>query len=258
MATMRMFSRYFIIPIARRHKWKSFCEIGAQFGTNIDELLKLSIENYVVIDPCFDKDLQIKYSSDPRVKVLRFNSLDALASSELLPAGMSFDCILIDGDHNWYTVFNELNTIHKRGLLRTGGYVFLHDIEWPYGRRDMYYQPDTIPAQFRHPFAQKGVIRGQSALVETGGAQSAFMNAKEEGGPKNGVLTAVEDFVAEHRKEYRFCGLRYQFGFGILQLRSASWNARFSYFQFLAKASVCNLFGRQAAALRKILVRKAA
>ena len=84
-------------------------------------------------------------------------------------------------------------------------------MDWPYGRRDLYYQPDTIPAEFRHPFAEKGIVRGQSRLAEVGGLNSRnYQNALEEGGPKNGVLTAIEDFLALHPGDYRFFMIGYQ------------------------------------------------
>ncbi|MGO8759848.1 MAG: class I SAM-dependent methyltransferase [Terracidiphilus sp.] len=222
---MRTFVRHYIAPTARRCGWKSVCEIGARTGTSTDYLLKLPAESHTIIDPCIDEDLRAKYSGDPRVRVVGCNSLDALAAGGPIGPGEAFDCILVDGDHNWYTVFNELRLIAERGLLRPGGFVFLHDVEWPYGRRDLYYQPDTIPAEFRHPFARKGIVRGQDALAETGGWNDFLLNATHEGGERNGVLTAIEDFLAQHPNEYRFFRIRYQWGLGVLQRRSerGSW-----------------------------------
>lgn len=235
---MRTFVRHYIAPLARWCGWKSVCEIGARTGTSTDILLKLPLESSTIVDPCFDEDLEAKYSRDGRVHVLRCNSLDALAIGGRLAPGTEFDGILIDGDHNWFTVFNELRLIHERGLLRPGGFIFLHDVDWPYGRRDLYYQPETIPTEFRHPYAQRGMIRGQSALAETGGWNSQLMNALEEGGPRNGVLTAVEDFLAGHRNEYRFFRIRYQWGLGVLQLRSARRLSGLPFYALRAKAFV--------------------
>ena len=218
---MRTFVRHYIVPLARRRGWKSVCEIGARTGTSTDCLLKLPTTSHTIIDPCIDDDLQAKYSADSRVRVVRANSLDALADEGRIEPGTVFDTILIDGDHNWYTVYNELRLIDERGLLRPGGFVFLHDVDWPYARRDLYYQPDTIPAEFRHPFAQKGMIRGRRGLAESGGVNDDLMNALEEGGPRNGVLTAIEDFLALDPGKYRFFRIRYQWGLGVLELRSA-------------------------------------
>jgi hypothetical protein len=255
---MQIFTRHFILPLALRCKWNSICEIGASMGKSTDELLKLPLNSYTIIDPCFDQDLQARYATDSRVKVLKRNSLDALASSRMLPLGTMFDVILIDGDHNWYTVFNELRLIHERKLLQPGGYIFMHDVDWPYGRRDMYYQPETIPADFRHPFAQQGIVRGRSHLSESEGVNREFMNALGEGGPKNGVLTAVEDFVAMFPRNYRFCRVRFEFGLGILQFRSQQLFSVFSFYQQWTKALAWHLFARQAAALKVALKRQPA
>ena len=76
----------------------------------------------------------------------------------------TFDCIIIDGDHNWYTVFNELTIIEKRNLLKEGGTIFFHDIAWPYGRRDMYYLCVPVTAVARFP-VPKPAIGGTDQLV---------------------------------------------------------------------------------------------
>jgi hypothetical protein len=214
---MRTFVRHYIAPLALKRHWKSVCEIGSRAGASADYLIKLPLTSYTIIDPCIDQDLGAKYAGDSRVQVVKSNSLDALTSSQPIGPPPGFDCILIDGDHNWYTVFNELSLIRERALVRRGGFVFLHDVDWPYGRRDLYYQPDTIPAEFRHPFARKGMIRGRSDLAEVGGLNSAYMNALTEGGPKNGVLTGIEDFLAHHPRDYRFFRIHYQYGLGVLQ-----------------------------------------
>jgi len=226
---MRTFVRHYILPLARKAGWRSICEIGARDGTSTNYFLTLPLTSYTVIDPCIDEDLGAKYAGDSRVRVVKSNSIDALSPGGPMAPGSRFDCILIDGDHNWYTVFNELRLIHERGLLRPGGFIFLHDVDWPYGRRDLYYQPETIPGEFRHPFARKGIVRGQVPLAESGGWNSQLANALDEGGARNGVMTAIEDFLAERSGDYRFFWIRYQWGLGVLQLRSgqAEWDAAF-------------------------------
>ncbi|MGA8043562.1 MAG: class I SAM-dependent methyltransferase, partial [Terracidiphilus sp.] len=243
---MEGFVRHFVVPILRRRHWKSILEIGASTGRSTDALRRHPLSSYTIIDPCLDKDLQAKYASDPLVQVLRCNSLDALTVDGALRDGSTFDCILIDGDHNWYTVFNELRLIRERNLLRRGGYIFLHDVGWPYGRRDMYYQPDSIPAEFRRPFSDKGVIRGQSELSEAGSFNRILMKATEEGGPRNGVLTAVEDFLAQHPHEYRFCRVRMQYGLGIVQLRSGGLLSSISFTWLRMKALAYSILGQPA------------
>ena len=94
-----------------------------------------------------------------------------------------FDCVLVDGDHNWYTVYNELCWIEKK--INPQGTIFLHDVAPPWARRDMYYSLETIPEEYRNPCEK----------LETG-----VWIARQEGGPRNGVLTAVEDFCRENPK----------------------------------------------------------
>ncbi|MGB8031720.1 MAG: class I SAM-dependent methyltransferase [Terracidiphilus sp.] len=233
---MRTFVRHYIAPLARKRLWKSICEVGSRTGASADHLLNLPLFSYTIIDPCIDQDLGAKYAGDSRVQVIKSNSLDALTSNQRIGPAAGFDCILIDGDHNWYTVFNELRLIRGRALVRPGGFIFLHDVDWPYGRRDLYYQPDAIPVEFRHPFAQKGMIRGQSALTEVGGLNSTYFNALEEGGPKNGVLAAVEDFLAQHPRDYRFFRIHYQYGLGVLQFGPGGAFAAAPYRELKVKA----------------------
>jgi hypothetical protein len=77
-----------------------------------------------------------------------------------------------------------------------------------------------LSPQYRLAFERKGILRGQSALADSGGTNWQFCNAIRAGGPRNGVLTAIEDFLADHPSEYLFCRIRFQEGLGILQARS--------------------------------------
>ena len=221
---MEGFTRHFILPLARRRGWTSFCEIGASTGLATDEILRLPITSYTIIDPGFDAYLARKYAGDARVIVKKANSLDVLPTID-----GTYDCILIDGDHNWFTVFNELRVIRERGLLNHAGMIFFHDVDWPFGRRDMYYQPDTIPQEYRHEYERKGLIRGQSQLADVGGANAKDCNAVHEGGPRNGVLTAIEDFQSTHPSEYSFCRVRLEPGLGILQYRQQTFSKKVAF-----------------------------
>jgi hypothetical protein len=208
---MQFFTDDVILPYLRECGYRKLCEIGAQSGGNTDKLLGCGADRITVIDPCFDADLEEKYRNNPKISVHRGRSLD------VLPGLMdSFDCILIDGDHNWYTVFNELVLIARMGLLKAGGLILLHDVAWPYARRDMYYDPPSIPASFRHPYARKGIAYNQSELLDTGGVNAWLNNACFEGGPQNGVLTAVEDVLIQMPETFSFFSLEQEFGLGFL------------------------------------------
>jgi hypothetical protein len=143
----------------------------------------------------------------------------------VLPKLDSYDAVLIDGDHNWYTVFHELKLIEAYAQQNRGKLpiIFLHDTDWPYGRRDMYYFPETIPEKFRHPFLKKGMRKGISELVE-GGSNSDLNNAMSEYGERNGVLTAVEDFLNQTKLPYHFFNLTSYNGLGIIIPREEPLN----------------------------------
>jgi hypothetical protein len=211
----------FIVPLLTKQQRVRVCEIGASFGESTDQLLRVPRTTITVIDPCLDCDLREKYAETTNVTVRNGLSLDVLPELE-----GSFDCILIDGDHNWYTVYHELKAIHERNLLEPGGFVFFHDVDWPYGRRDMYYQPEMIPPEYRHGYARRGIVRGQSELSDHSAFNSGLWNATHEGGARNGVLTAVEDFRREHEREYSFFHVRGDFGLGIMQRRRAFVDSR--------------------------------
>lgn len=231
--------QHFVLPLAKARCWRSLCEIGASKGESTDQLLSLfHLSSLSVIDPCFDADLSEKYAHDARVKVYKGNSLDVLPI-----LNDSFDGILIDGDHNWYTVFNELRLIRDRKLLKRGGMIFFHDVDWPYGRRDMYYQPDTIPCAFRHPYEQQGIQKDVRELQEASSYNSRYFNAEFEGGEKNGVLTAIEDFHHEHPLEYRFCRVRLGNGLGIMLYRQKLSSEEMRFAAIRAKAAAYSLYG---------------
>jgi hypothetical protein len=120
-------------------------------------------------------------------------------SLEALPRIDGIDAVLIDGDHNWYTVYNELTVLSKRAeeAGRPFPLTMVHDVDWPYGRRDGYYNPETIPAQHRQPHHKAGIVYGQDELADGRGMNQGVDNAIAEGTPRNGVLTAIEDFLAE-------------------------------------------------------------
>jgi hypothetical protein len=211
---MIYFADRVIKPYLSEAGYRRICEVGASFGENTRKLLEVEAVSLVVVDPCLDTDLTRLQGG--RVSVRRGLSLDELAAMD-----GPFDCMLLDGDHNWYTVYNELRLIDERALLRPGGTVFLHDVGWPYGRRDMYYQPETIPPEFVQPHAARGIVAGRSELSDTGGINAERLNAAHEGGPRNGVLTAVEDFLRERPGKYRFLVVPEEHGLGVLHRRGS-------------------------------------
>ncbi len=124
-------------------------------------------------------------------------------SLEVLEDLHEVDVAYIDGDHNWFSVYNEMRQLERTALTdqRVPPLVTLHDVGWPYGRRDLYYDPDTIPESHRQPYRKLGLMPGEAKLVQ-GGMNGELNNAIHHGTPRNGVRTAVEDFVAESELEW--------------------------------------------------------
>src|SRR5262245_16373268 len=202
-------------PVIQAAGAERIVEIGALRGSTTELMLGQlgpGVELHVVDpEPAFDP-AEHEQQFAGRYHFHRAPSLDVLPG---LPA---VDVALIDGDHNWYTVFHEL------GLLRAAAdregrplpVLILHDVGWPYGRRDLYYDPARVPDEYRQPYAEKGMRPGSSQLVERGGLNATMKNALHEGGPRNGVMTAVDDFVAELPSTVRTGVLPVFFGLAIL------------------------------------------
>lgn len=212
---MNRFWEQIIHPLIMLFQPRKIVEIGAYAGDNTIKILQYCTaagSQLAVIDPApaFDVD-SIKGAYGDHFHMHRNLSLDAL------PHVSEYDMVLIDGDHNWYTVYHELKIIEAMALDHgTFPIVLLHDTAWPYARRDMYHDPQTIPALYRKPYAQKGIERGRSELLEEGGINFLQYNALFENGEKNGVLTAIEDFLQETKLKLRFYQIEEHDGLGIL------------------------------------------
>jgi hypothetical protein len=92
----------------------------------------------------------------------------------------------------------------------------MHDVDFPYAERDMYYFPDTIPEEHRQPTGNGGVAMGQPDLIEGGGLNAGSRTALAAGGPHNGVMTAVNDFLSEVEAPVTFTSVIGFFGLGVL------------------------------------------
>lgn len=199
-------------------------EIGAEFGGTTPRLAAHAQTfggTLTSIDPTPKQEFLDWVAENDHVRHLAAPSLDVI---ETLGA---IDAWVIDGDHNWYTVFNELQAIERvcardaKPLL-----ALMHDVGWPCARRDSYYAPDRIPAEFRQPYDYAGgAVPGQARLTPGGGfrGMGQFAWAQHEGGPRNGVLTAVEDFRAQAARDLVFAEVPGVFGLGILFDAAAPW-----------------------------------
>ena len=210
----RFWDRY-IKPIFETMQPKCVLEIGADAGWNTRHILaycRATGARAQIIDPSPAAALTAVLAEYPQEHTYhRLRSVNAIGA--LQPP----DIALIDGDHNWWTVYRELELLYAlaREQKAAPPVVLLHDVAWPYARRDMYYDPDAMQSLQRHAHAHVGMLPGISELVETG-INGVLANATHEGGPRNGVLTAIEDFLASTGAEVMFKVLPFFNGLGIL------------------------------------------
>jgi hypothetical protein len=124
---------------------------------------------------------------------------------------------LLEGDLNYYTVYNDLVDIEQMIESRQIPFplVFLRATGWPYARRDMYYDPDNLPANHVHKYDCDGMSHWSSGF-EAGMINHPFANAEHEGGQLNGVLTAAEDFIGQTRMALKLFTLPIHNGVSIL------------------------------------------
>ncbi|WP_295613110.1 hypothetical protein [uncultured Methanobrevibacter sp.] len=115
----------------------------------------------------------------------------------ILPNLEPFDAIFINDDPNWYTVYNELNLIKKNNP--NFPLVFVCNNKYPHKRRDSYINPNKIPKEYKNeccndlPVIYKDGDETKQTMIKDG-----FCHAIHQDTPKNGVLTAIEDFLKEN------------------------------------------------------------
>jgi hypothetical protein len=213
------FLKLLIQPLLEAIRPRVIVEVGVEVGTVTGPLLRWAQEHDAVVhaidpDPTLNVDrLLAEYGEQ-----LRFHRLKSL---EVLGEIAEVDLALIDGDHNWYTVINELRAFERRAREdgREPPLILLHDVGWPYGRRDLYYDPQAIPEAHRQPHARMGIVPGR---VELGpGLNDHLENALLEGTAANGVQSAVEDFVAESPTDWRTWSIPGLSGMAILASAAA-------------------------------------
>ncbi|MGE4559135.1 MAG: class I SAM-dependent methyltransferase [Desulfobulbus sp.] len=189
---MQYFWDWAVMPLLLSRKEYRILEVGASLGHNTEKILaSLPLSRVTVVDPCFDYDLVHKFKDNERVRVVKGKSL------EVFP-GLSetYDAILLDGDHNFYTVFNELRYIEEKGLLAHEGIVLLHDIGPPYGRKDLFYDPEAMPAEAKVPEERQGVLTGVEEFMKCSNANWTLLKWSAEHGlgclfKKNGFIPLI-------------------------------------------------------------------
>ncbi len=203
-------------------------EIGAEFGGMSALLANHAADaggTLTSVDPAPKPEFLHWAAAQGAVNHIAEPSLTALPR-------LSADAWIVDGDHNWYSVYHELTAI-RAACLRDDKpmLTFLHDVAWPWARRDLYYAPDAIPAPFLHDHDWEGGVSLEwEGVVANRGFRGCggFAIAKHEGGPMNGVLTAIEDFIADATAtgaDLCYASVPAVFGLGVIFDATAPWAA---------------------------------
>jgi len=166
-------------------------EIGVDMGQSFIPLLVYMVHNFsefslvgcdVIMKPelrailCgIAEDITDTQSSED-VKIVIKSSLEflpELISTKKASGHSGFDVIMIDGDHNYYTVSKELKYCAE--LLATGGIMMVDDYNGRYAKKDLYY----------------------SDLETHKNVKGTTMRTGTES-EKKGVKTAVDEFLREN------------------------------------------------------------
>jgi Methyltransferase domain len=205
---------------------RSVVEVGAEYGFFTSELLAWAadrdVERIAAIDPEPRQQLLDLAAQHPELELIVQASEAALLDFELT------DAVIIDGDHNYFTVSEELRLVAEGAGDQPLPLILLHDIGWPLARRDSYHAPERIPAEHRQPLAEPALlVPGEPGVGDRGLYYRSA--AAHEGGPRNGVLTAVEDFIAD-RSDLKLAILAPFFGLGVI------WDTRSPAAESIAEA----------------------
>jgi hypothetical protein len=196
---------------------KSLVEIGAYAGDLTRVLLDWAGAgaSVVAIDPTPHERLIELSKERSELELIQEPSHVALGRIELP------DAVIVDGDHNYYTVSEELRLIDERAAGAQLPLLILHDVGWPHGRRDAYWNPEGIPDEERQPTLERPFLfPGDLGVADTG--MPMYAAAEREGGPRNGVLTALEDYL-DRRGDLHNAVLAPFFGLAVVWPDDAPW-----------------------------------
>lgn len=153
-------------------------------------LNRFNVDNIIISGYLTKNTLKhvLKYCEDRNIS---YNLLDSKEDTMLniLPNLTNYSAIFLNDDANWYTIYNELKIIKETS--KEFPLVFICNNKFPNKRRDSYSNPKLIPEEFRQEYSEY-IIYHDITLND------GFFHAIESGTSKNGVLTAIEDFLKDN------------------------------------------------------------
>ena len=132
-------------------------EIGIEHGTITFQLLTELIKSPRFLYHGVDIDIKdhvrlFGKNLESNEHVITFKEQNSLTEMpKLIEAGLKFDAILIDGDHNYYTVSKELEYAKK--LMHDNTIIIVDDYHGPWATRDYWYGSDARSTQHDNKLA---------------------------------------------------------------------------------------------------------
>lgn len=211
--SMSVFREMFQILFAHK-KIKSVVEVGVESGQVSSIYTDLGAEKVYCIDPYPTTELRETLAKNPKLELVERPSPQVLG--ELPPA----DLYVLDGDHNYAVLHGELTYLLKH---TPDAVIALHDVLWPWSRRDLYYEPTLLEGDAKHTASMdQGPTIWHDELTPAGFVgHGIYSVAVEAGGERNGVLTAIEDAIAEADDEWLFVIVPAVFGMGVMVRKDA-------------------------------------
>lgn len=210
--SMSVFREMFTILFEHR-KIRTVVEVGVESGQVSSVYTELGADRVYCVDPYPSDELRATLAKNPLLELVEKPAPAVLA--DLPPA----DLYVLDGDHNYAVLHGELSWITRNA---PDAAIAFHDVLWPWARRDLYYEPSLLSDDQRHPYSEDGPTVWHDELTPAGFVGlGSFTVAREAGGERNGVLTAIEDVLAETDDEWLFDIVPAVFGMGVMARKAS-------------------------------------
>jgi hypothetical protein len=127
------------------------------------------------------------------------------------------DLALLDGDPNYHAVYSSLEMLVRAAerAERPAPLIIVHNVHWPFGRRDGYYDPASIPPGQLHEHSDLGLVPGRRDAQPDGLRLTPFCAVKDFL-PRSGVLTAIDDMISDGDLKWTFLEIPGFHGVGLL------------------------------------------
>ena len=206
--SMSVFREIFAIIFDHR-EISTVVEVGVESGAVSGVYAELGASSVYCVDPQPTEELRANLAGNDALHVVEKSSPEVFTDLPLA------DLYVLDGDHNYAVVSQELHWILAHA---PDAVVVLHDVLWPCSRRDLYYEPSPLSSKDKHPASSDGPTVWHDDLTPAGFVGlHAFTSSVHAGGERNGVLTAVEDALSQaHDDEWHFELIPAVFGMGVV------------------------------------------